>query len=48
MTSKNAVEALVAREYTEGFHVDIDADNVPPGLDEDVIRVISAKKEEPD
>ena len=48
MTSKNAVEALVAREYTEGFHVDIDADNVPPGLDEGVIRVISAKKEEPD
>ncbi|GGB39559.1 Fe-S cluster assembly protein SufB [Tistrella bauzanensis] len=47
MTSKNAVEALVAREYAEGFHVDIDADNVPPGLDESVIRVISAKKQEP-
>lgn len=41
------VESLVNREYKWGFVTDIEADTVPPGLDEDVIRLISAKKEEP-
>ena len=39
---------LVGREYKEGFVTDIEADTLPPGLDEDVIRFLSAKKDEPD
>jgi Fe-S cluster assembly protein SufB len=35
-------------DYKWGFVTDIDADTVPPGLNEDVIRFISAKKDEPD
>ena len=40
--------ALVQREYKEGFTTDIEADTLPPGLDEEVIRTISGKKAEPD
>ena len=39
---------LVQREYKEGFITEIDADTLPPGLDEDVIKTISARKEEPE
>ena len=39
---------LVGREYKEGFVTDIEADTLPPGLDEGVIRFLSAKKDEPD
>src|SRR5512139_1286236 len=42
------IETLVNREYQWGFVTDIEADSVPPGLNEDVIRLISAKKGEPD
>jgi Fe-S cluster assembly protein SufB len=42
------IQELVDREYKHGFHTDIDTDIVPPGLNEDVIRLISAKKQEPD
>ncbi len=38
---------LVQREYVEGFVTEIEADTLPPGLDEEVIRIISAKKGEP-
>jgi Fe-S cluster assembly protein SufB len=38
---------LVERKYQHGFITDIESDTVPPGLDEDVIRFISHKKEEP-
>jgi Fe-S cluster assembly protein SufB len=41
------VESLVNREYRYGFVTDIDADIAPIGLSEDVIRMISAKKNEP-
>ncbi len=41
------LETLVARKYRHGFVTDIASDTVPPGLDEDVIRLISAKKGEP-
>ena len=47
MTSPTPVESLVGREYQYGFVTDIDADTLPPGLSEDVIRLISAKKNEP-
>ena len=35
-------------EYKYGFVTDIESDTVPPGLNEDVVRLISAKKEEPE
>ncbi len=41
------LESLVARKYRHGFVTDIASDTVAPGLDEDVIRLISAKKSEP-
>ncbi|MGH8254837.1 MAG: Fe-S cluster assembly protein SufB [Steroidobacteraceae bacterium] len=41
------INALVGRSYRHGFITDIDADTVPPGLDEDVVRLISRKKGEP-
>ena len=41
------VEALVNKEYEHGFVTDISADTVPPGLNEDVIALISGKKNEP-
>ncbi|HTL49474.1 MAG TPA: Fe-S cluster assembly protein SufB [Steroidobacteraceae bacterium] len=42
------LETLVGRKYRHGFVTDIASDTVAPGLDEDVIRLISAKKGEPD
>ena len=36
------------REYKYGWVTDIESETVPPGLDEDVVRLISAKKDEPD
>jgi Fe-S cluster assembly protein SufB len=41
------LESLVARKYRHGFVTDIASDTVAPGLDEDVIRQISSKKNEP-
>ena len=41
------LESLVARKYRHGFVTDIASDTVAPGLDEDVIRLISHKKNEP-
>src|SRR6266568_1895502 len=46
-TPVNSVEALATQEYKYGFYTDVEADNVPPGLNEDIIRLISAKKNEP-
>ena len=42
------VEELVYKDYEHGFVTDIDTDTVAPGLNEEVIALISAKKEEPD
>ena len=41
------VEALIERGYEHGFFTDIESDTVAPGLDEEVIRLISRKKNEP-
>ncbi len=43
----SSVESLVNREYKYGFVTDIEADVAPKGLNEDIIRLISAKKQEP-
>ncbi len=42
------IEAIIAREYSAGFVTDIETDAVAPGLNEDVIRLISEKKAEPE
>ena len=42
------LKELVKREYKEGFVTDIDADTIAPGLNEDTIRLISSKKNEPE
>ncbi len=39
---------LTDREYKAGFVTDIESETIPPGLSEDVIRLISAKKKEPE
>src|SRR5246127_5619295 len=41
------LESLIARGYQHGFVTEIESDTVPPGLDEDVVRLISRKKNEP-
>ncbi|HHW78612.1 MAG TPA: Fe-S cluster assembly protein SufB [Xanthomonadaceae bacterium] len=46
--STQTLERLAASDYKYGFVTDIEQDTVPPGLNEDVIRLISAKKQEPD
>ena len=43
-----ALTAVTSQEYKYGFVTDIESDSVAPGLDEDVIRFISAKKGEPE
>jgi Fe-S cluster assembly protein SufB len=44
----SSIDALVNREYQYGFTTDIEADTLPPGLSEDTVRFISAKKQEPE
>ena len=46
-TSTDTIEALANQEYKYGFVTDVEADTIPKGLSEDVIRLISAKKKEP-
>jgi Fe-S cluster assembly protein SufB len=41
------VDAISGRGYKAGFFTDIAADTAPPGLDEDTVRFISARKNEP-
>ena len=47
-TAARTIEELANKEYKYGFVTDIEADSLPPGLNEDVIRAISAKKNEPE
>lgn len=46
--SKDIIDELSSSQYKYGFHSDIDSDTFPKGLSEDVIRAISARKEEPE
>src|SRR5512142_1644442 len=43
----SSIESLISREYQHGFVTDIESDTMPAGLSEDVVRAISAKKNEP-
>ena len=47
-TSTDNIEQLANQDYKYGFVTDIDAEAVPPGLNEEIIRIISAKKDEPE
>src|SRR5688500_15353332 len=46
-TETQELQELANREYKWGFVTDIEADSAPPGLNEDIVRFISAKKNEP-
>ena len=48
MTVEPTIEQLANQEYKYGFVTDIESDLAPPGLNEDIIRLISAKKGEPE
>jgi len=47
-STQETFKDLIGSGYEHGFVTDIESDTVPPGLDEDTIRMISAKKNEPD
>jgi Fe-S cluster assembly protein SufB len=48
MSRNTRVEQLATEEYKWGFVTDIESDVVPPGLNEEVVRLISKKKNEPE
>ena len=47
-TETQKIEELANKEYKFGFVTDIEADTIPKGLNEDVVRQLSAKKQEPE
>src|SRR5204863_10175060 len=47
-TPVSNIETLATQEYKYGFYTDVESDTVPPGLSEDVVRLISVKKGEPE
>ncbi|MED5390339.1 MAG: Fe-S cluster assembly protein SufB [Pseudomonadota bacterium] len=47
-SSVSAISDLIGRDYKEGFVTEVETDTFPPGLDEDVIRALSIKKNEPE
>jgi Fe-S cluster assembly protein SufB len=48
MTTSKNVEQIIGQKYRHGFVTEIESDTVPPGLSEEVIRLISRKKGEPE
>src|SRR5256885_5569489 len=46
-TATETIEGFVKQEYKYGFYTDVETESAPPGLNEDIIRLISAKKKEP-
>ena len=47
-TPNREIHEQLGRKYSAGFITEIESDSLPPGLDEDTIRALSAKKEEPE
>jgi Fe-S cluster assembly protein SufB len=47
-TATDTIEGLVQTEYKYGFVTDVETESAPPGLNEDIIRLISRKKSEPE
>src|SRR6185503_2742617 len=48
MSTSPSIQELADRQYEAGFVTDIESESLPPGLDEDVVRAISARKNEPE
>jgi Fe-S cluster assembly protein SufB len=46
--SQEQIDKTMEREYAAGFVTDVESDTLPPGLNEEVVRFISARKEEPE
>ena len=44
---KELIQDITKKEYKEGFVTDVDQDFIPKGLNEDIVRMISARKDEP-
>ena len=44
----NIIEQVTSREYSEGFETEIEQEYLPKGLNDDIVRLISQKKEEPE
>lgn len=47
-TANETIEQLAKQEYKYGFVTQVEADEVPKGLNEETVRAISAKKKEPE
>src|SRR5258708_39959320 len=47
-TATDTIESLVKQDYKYGFVTDVETESAPPGLNEDIIRLISSKKNEPE
>src|SRR5689334_2991236 len=47
-TATDAIDEFVSKEYNAGFVTDIEMETVPRGLTEDIVRLISEKKHEPE
>ncbi len=47
-TETQQLQELADQEYKYGFYTDVETDSIPPGLSEETIRTISAKKNEPE
>ncbi len=47
-TATETIEGFVKQEYKYGFYTDLETESAPPGLNEDIIRLISRKKNEPE
>ena len=45
--SQQEIDQFINKDYEHGFVTEIEADSIAPGLNEDVIRLISSKKNEP-
>ena len=46
--NQQIIDSAISQEYKYGFTTDIEQETIPPGLNEDVIRLISSKKDEPE
>jgi len=46
--NQQIIDSVINQEYEYGFTTDIEQETIPPGLNEDVIRLISSKKNEPE
>ena len=46
-TETDELQRLAEEEYRYGFYTEIETDSIPPGLSDEIVRLISAKKGEP-